>query len=311
MSTSYPPQPFPNAPAPYGLPPQPMPPAFPGAGGPSGAGAGLEMGDFIRILKQRKAVIIITTMLLSIIAVSTTVALYIFYPGFRAEAILDVIPPRTQAFVMNEGLVEPRQMELLAQTEAQRVKQKSLLAEVLELPEIKATEFYKSYGSNFEECLEDLHSKVSSNVIRDTTYIRVSFMTWKRKEAVAIVNAVVSRFLAKTGSMSRTEATERIENMQTLKTQVSQELENKRNEIRNFRQQSEAIESERTTLASVLAELKSRLANIQEERPASIRSTKRSRNTNPTSCRSHLRWKSRSTRIPSCVSAANRWNHSN
>lgn len=268
MSTSYPPQPFSGAPTPYGMPPQPFPPALPGAAGPGAGASGPELGDFVRILKQRKVVIIVTTMLLSIIAVGTTIMLYLFFPGYRAEAILDVVPPRENPYGVIDPLVDPRQMELPAQTEAQRIKQKSLLAEVLELPEIKNTQFYKSYNNDFERCLEDLHRKLSSSVIRDTTFIRVSFMTNEREEAITIVDAVIGRFLAKTGSASRTEITDRIEDMRNSKAQVVEELDTKRRELRNFRQQTDvpAMETERTTITSVLATLKARLTETQEEK---------------------------------------------
>lgn len=265
MSTSFPPQPYANAPMPYGM----APPGSPqGPGAPAAAQSGPDIGDIFRILKRRKLVIIITSFLLSIIAVGTTVMLYLFFPGYRAEGLINVIPPRQSPYDVITGLVDPRQMELPAATEAQRIRQKSLLAEVLELPEVKDTQFYRSYNDNFEQCLDDLHSKLSSGVIRDTTLIRVSFMTNSREEAERIVDSVMGRYLARSGSLQRNEVTDRVENMQNARAAVEEQLTSKREELRKFRQQTDvpALETERETISVVLADLKQRLALTQEDK---------------------------------------------
>jgi succinoglycan biosynthesis transport protein ExoP len=268
MSMSYPPQQIPGSAMPYGMPPQgPMAPNLPGPPGAAGGQSGPELGDFIRILKQRKLTIIITTILLSIITTGTTLVLYRYYPGYRASALLNVVPPRQNAYELVNPLVDPRQMELPAATEAQRIKQPNLLAKVLEMPEVKSTSFYREYDK-LEECLQDLQTKLSSGVVRDTTLIRVSFMTKRRDEAITIVDAVVSRYLAITGSDSRTEVTSRIEGMRTSRAGVIEELDSKRRELQNFRQQTDvpALETERASISTVLGDLKQRLALNQEDK---------------------------------------------
>jgi succinoglycan biosynthesis transport protein ExoP len=211
-------------------------------------------------VKRRKLMIILVTFVVATITTGTTIYLYLYHPGYTAEALVNVIPPRLEVSVVDQ-LADPSKMELPAQTEARRIKRRDLLADVLALPEVRDTRFFRSYGDKFEECLFDLQRKVSTAVLRDTTLIRVAFTGSSRNEAMTIVNAIVDRYLAESGAAKRSAASERVEKMRQYRAQVAEELENKRRELRTFRQQTDvpALETERAAISGVLNDLRKQI----------------------------------------------------
>lgn len=233
--------------------------------GPQGAlgmPAGMEeapvvgFGDAVRILKQRKLTIVITFVLFYLLVVGSTFAIRKWVPAFPSEGILELQPPR-ESLEIEPELVTPEIMKQMLQTEARKLKQLSLIMDVLQQPEIKQTEFYKWYGGNVMKCAFELQRMLVSAPIPETNLIRVSLSCRDKREAKLIVQTVISRYLLRYQTGSKGELQMRVEGLRDSMAAAQQALTDKRAEIRRFRETSEipAMEAENSTTGQQILRL--------------------------------------------------------
>ena len=248
-------------------------PAAPGAPDASGGG-GIGAGDMWRILKQRKLLITSTFIVIYMLVAVMTMLVYRYAPRYYSEAYIKLIPPAKATYSLDETILPRDYILHQLATESARIKDLALLQDVLSLPEIKETEYYRSFGDEFDKCLYDLRSRVSANPVRDTYLIQVGFSTKNKSEATLMVNKIVERFLRRSRSMESDEGVSRLETMKATKAAVEKELDDIRQRIANKRAQRDmpALEADRevqvdviSMLNNTVAELKTRAADIEAQ----------------------------------------------
>lgn len=240
-------------------------PALPGPA--ADAGAGLGPGDIWRVIKQRKLLIIIAFVLLYALVAGATVAVYFLAPLYPAEAVLELSPPRDKAFDIGQSLAQPEIMRQLVETEARKLKHLGLLTDVLKQPQVKETAFYRWYGDDFAKCLYDLQTLVSSTPIPDTQLIRVSFACQRAADAKTIVDTLIDTYSKKYQSDTQDRERTDLANLKDTLEKVRGELQKKRDEIAQFRAQSDvpSLESNRNVGIENIANLTAQLSALNAE----------------------------------------------
>jgi succinoglycan biosynthesis transport protein ExoP len=244
------------------------PPALPAPPDASlAASGGLEAADMLRVLKQRKLSIVLVFIAVYGLVVAGTLVLYLRFPEYRAEAVLELIPPADTAFQVLTRLADPRQVDLQVQSEARKLTQVNLLNNVLALPEVRATRFFGSFEGDVAKCLYELRDRLGATAIRDTTLIRVTFATGNAEDARTIVSSVINEYLKQTRIGESDSMREKVRGMQATRTTLNEQLETRRREIQAFRQRSEvpALEMQRDVTATNLAEINRELTNLETE----------------------------------------------
>lgn len=250
-------------------------PALPGAPGASeSSAAGIGPGDVMRIIKQRKVLIVVVFCLLYMMVVGGTYLVYRYAPSFYSEAMIRLVPPVEGWGTLEESILPPDYILHELQTEATGLRDPQLLQEVLALPVIKETYFYRWYGDDFDECLNDLQDMIIAAPVRDTYLIRVGISLKKKEEATLLANTLVDRYLARSRSTMTDEGRERLEVLRAKQDEVEQSLENKRQQISDARAKRDmpALESDREVqvqtiamLNNTVAELKTRKSDVQAQ----------------------------------------------
>lgn len=256
----------------------------PVGGGPMNAEmeSGANLGDAVRVIKQRLLTIIITFVLLFILVIAGTVAVWKFAPLYTSEAILEVQPPRKDALSATDELVDPDRMRRELETAAAKIRNLSLLQDVLALPEIKATSFYKHYekqANGFQKCLFDFEEMVRAAPIPDTNLIQISFATGNKEEARLIVQKVIDKFLDRFRDTESSGLLERAESIRKTMADSQNQLAQKRAELSRFRAQTNVgnldvragelmqkmamLNSQMTAYQSQLAAYQAQLARLQ------------------------------------------------
>ena len=249
------------------VPAMPLGPEPAGAGGDEG---GMNVADIMRMLKERKALMIVMFLVLYALVVVLTLVVWRWFPTYRAEALLQLKPPQETAFQVSESLVSPAIMSMLIQTEAARIKRPDVLQEVLGLKEIQDTSFYKYYD-NFDECADDLERLIRVSPIPDTELIQVSLDCQERDEAQLIVRTLVERYAQRYRQDSEYRGQQSLEDLKTTRDSVRKQLSDKQAELSKFRAQTDvgALESEGMMLVQSITD-QTYLVNTYDARAAEL-----------------------------------------
>jgi polysaccharide biosynthesis transport protein len=173
---------------------------------PESLAAGLTVGDVIRILRQRVFLILsVWIVIMGLTAVATAV-LVKKYPLYKAVGAVYVESPFQKPLmeISDRMLPQVELMDRFVADQAVRVKDETLLREVLEDSAIRDTEWFRS-SPDKDERLGELASDLVVRQVPQTSFLAVSFSTKNKTDAPVIVNTIISRYLAKMASQSKTQ----------------------------------------------------------------------------------------------------------
>lgn len=229
-------------------------------------GAGLN--DVLRVLKQRKLTIFITFIVLSTLVVGGTFLIRLYFPLYTSSGILELEPPRDNPMDTEPRQLAPDQMKQALQTEARKFRQPNLLQEVLQLPEVKATSFYKYYNDDIPEAVTDMDRYISSAPIPDTNLIRVSVSCRDASEAELIVNSLIRRYMNKYVEQARNQVQAELTGLKNTLAALEERLSQKRTEISTHRHTANtpAMELERNVVADVLNDINQQITLLEASR---------------------------------------------
>jgi succinoglycan biosynthesis transport protein ExoP len=216
---------------------------------------GLTAADVLRMLKQRKMLLVVVFIVLYLLVLVATAAVWKWAPGFSADALLQLRPPQEDPFLPAEALVAPNIMDMLVQNEAMRIRRPDILQEVLSLPEVKATKFYQWYRS-FDEALDDMKDLIRVSPIPDTMLISLSLRCRDRDEAVLIVKKLAERATQNYRSEAENRGRQAYEDLKNTRDSVKKDLDQRQRELERFRENTDvgAIETESQTLGQRIAD---------------------------------------------------------
>ncbi len=238
------------------------PPGAYAAGGPE-AGGGIGFADVLRILKQRKLMIMIAFVVLYLLVVAATLAIRRWAPAWLSEAVLEMDPPR-EALKVDEPEARPDIMAQMIETEARKLRQLTVLFKVLELPEIKQTRFYAWYNNDVARAAYALQNMLNSAPIPQTRLFRVSLAVSDPKEAQLIVGRVVRRYLERYQEQAKDALRYRVEGLKNTLAERNRRLKELRSEMAKFRETREVphIELERSVAVDQIAYLLQQLTQV-------------------------------------------------
>ena len=213
---------------------------------------GIGFRDVTRILKQRKLTVIITTIVLYVLVIIATVLIWRFAPAWTSEAVFELDPPMTGDPLMPEqSEVNTKYMEQLLQTEAAKLKSLPLMLDVVSQPEVQMTNYYKWYDSNVMKAAVGLREDdLRSAPIANTRLIRVALSCRDKAEAKTIVQAVVNRYRSRFVDEATDEMRVRLEGLKNTLAKLDNELDQKRNDLRQFRSGADVPMMEQRRLES-------------------------------------------------------------
>lgn len=194
--------------------------------------AGLTGKDFLRILRRRKWLIVITLAVILAVTVAATKVWSMYAPLYSAEALIEVIPPKQTPFG-TDLLATQEIMDRQAQQLATLVKLQSVLVEAVKDKDLAATAFYNEDPVTAPRRLE---KKIDVSPISKTNLIRLSMIGLKPKDLADIVNAVAKAATA--------EATEnRMGERRGDVKKFDEELGNLEQRLKTFNREAEALKS--------------------------------------------------------------------
>ncbi|MFN0138093.1 MAG: polysaccharide biosynthesis tyrosine autokinase [Phycisphaerae bacterium] len=228
---------------------------------------GLNLGDFVRIIKQRKLMILIVSLLTYGLVGAATYITNRFFAQYTSEALFELNPPTRGGLAPEEMEMTPDAMNNLLQTEASKLRARKLLDEVVAQPEIRTTGYVSYWGGDLAKAARELGDDLRVGPVQGTRLIKVSFSTYKREEARDIVSAIANRFQTKFTDDSGNELYQRLESLKSARSSLQSQLEAKREQIRKFREgrSQPSMESEREAATLYIAQMRQDAAVVDQQ----------------------------------------------
>lgn len=228
---------------------------------------GLNLGDFIRIIKQRKLMIFVVTAMTYGLVGAATYVTYRYFPQFTSDAVFQLTPPQRGGLNPTEMQVTPEQMESDLRTEAAKLRSPGLLLEVVSRPEIRQTAYVKQFKDDLAVAAKELEDDLRVSPVTGTKLIRVAFSARSKDEARDIVRAVVNQYSAKFNEQSGGDLYKRLESLKSTRSQLQGQLDAKREQIRKFREgrSQPSMEAEREASTRYIADLRQNSAVVDQQ----------------------------------------------
>ncbi|KKK54014.1 hypothetical protein LCGC14_3089010, partial [marine sediment metagenome] len=147
--------------------------------------------DFLRLLRRRKWLIILSLGIFSLAAGVGTFLWLQFAPFYSATALLVVNPPKTTDINPERTLLVKEMMDRLMQTRAQSAKTEQVF--LLAIDDIRQTKWYDQVTtSGGKDIIQELFDEVSVSVVHGTVFLRVSMTGRDKSDITEIVNAIAN-----------------------------------------------------------------------------------------------------------------------
>jgi polysaccharide biosynthesis transport protein len=199
----------------------PMSPAPMGRSAPAAA---LNVNDIIRILKQRIFLILTLWIFFSGASVGLTWWLLNNRPSYEARGAVQVESPYPRTpMSMAEGPSNEQMINRYVADQIQLLKDDWVLREALLDAAVQGTQWYQQQP-NKDLVLDELRDRLSVSQVPLTSYIQIRFGCKNPKDAAAVVNTIIEKYLSKLQDMSRIEYTSELEEYRSHEKQLDDSL---------------------------------------------------------------------------------------
>ncbi len=203
-------------------------------GQPAGGEGGLNVGDIIRILKQRMFMILFIWLVISGMAVGGTFYLLRNHPLYQAQAMIRVESPSMKnPMELAERPAQRDAFERFINDQITLLKDEQTLRDTLQDAAVTATHWYKSIGDS-QEALDQLGSKLSVFQSRNSSFVVISFQSRKPEDAPVIVNTVKTKYMNRIQESSSSELKQELSSLGKQEDDFKEKLKTIRLEKQNF-----------------------------------------------------------------------------
>ncbi|MAW41178.1 MAG: hypothetical protein CMJ30_02025 [Phycisphaerae bacterium] len=206
---------------------------------PSSGEAGVSV-DPIRILRKHLLLLVFSGLLGVGVGGVSYVALSIFFPAYRSEALFEIrsgLQDATEIGAAKE--LDDDDIERRANTELSRLMDREVLKAAVRTRAVQRSEWFTSQyvdedGPRIEEAVDELEEDLVRSPVPKTALFRISFATATREDAQAIVAALSDAYLESTQSLeeSRAKSIDRL--FSTEFADTKREIDDISGELENF-----------------------------------------------------------------------------
>ncbi len=188
--------------------------------------------DVVAILRRHMWLILILTSIGFIGGGVTWYLLRRYAPQYTAKTFIRVLPPvetdpmRIGSPIVGKDIQYGRRVYITSM-----LKEQSMLMNLLGRDTIKATEWFRSFGSDtnqglrIRESFEDLEKKLGAYASRDAEFVTVSMTCGSAQEAADIVNEMVELFIASQRDSAVSGVRNKLIELEKRRTSIERELD--------------------------------------------------------------------------------------
>ena len=255
------------------------------------AAAGLTPADIFSIIRQRLLSIIFVGGLISALGIAGVIFWYIKYPGFSAEAYIEVTSPtpaNPKKGIFDDRRLDDKDIERAIQSQIVLLSSPKVLDEVIRLPAIRDTNWLRWAQAEAQARSESerdvLEGMLSISPVPQSGLVRIA-STWRHKEEVPLlVNNVVNQYLQEVNQVSKLEIRSELSRVDRELERTRKQLEQKNEDIDAHTATNEhggsagaaidvevlELTSQKTELELLVINLKSQYEQIRDTDPEDL-----------------------------------------
>lgn len=158
-----------------------------------GAGAPPTAGEIFSMLRRRTVPAVILFLLFSALAIGGFAVWYLYFPGYRSEALIECISNIPDAaMTLEQERLRQDEHERFVMTQALLLKSPSILEQALKVTRVRNTDWFRSV--EHDAPLLWLTEEIGASPMRGTNFLRVTMECRNPKDPAIIVNEVVNRW---------------------------------------------------------------------------------------------------------------------
>lgn len=145
------------------------------------------------MLRRRLVLVVTMFVLLSILVVGGFVAWWVYFPGYRSEALIECISNIPDAeLTLEQQRLRQDEHERFVMTQAVLLKSPSILGEALKVTSVRQTHWFQRVDP--QDRLLELTDDLVASPVRGTNFLRVAMECRNPDDPAIIVNEVVNQW---------------------------------------------------------------------------------------------------------------------
>lgn len=225
---------------------------------PSG-GAGLTASDVLKILRKRKWLVILSTLIISVVVSVLTGVWRATWPFYKAEALLGVEVPREVALTVTPTMVPKDVMEREKVSHARLVLSTPVLLKAVKTDKVRRTGWFARQDDPVRALSRDL--KVSS--VDEAYFVRISLSGTERTDLPEIVNAVLEAYVEYNRETMQTGRSREADRLEAAKTQLEAEKVATFDQVTMAKREFPSLQSQYNVQDIKLQDLTRQLMNLE------------------------------------------------
>ena len=164
--------------------------------------AGTVQIDPVRVLRQHVWGTIASAVIGLFIGGAAYGVLSFVYPLYAGQVLFELpAPPTDVGDVIVRDQRTEEAVERVGQTEANRVRSRTLLVDAMKRPDVAATTWSESYRDengvfDFEEAVDDLEDELGASHLRRTNFFAITWSTHVASDVPVVLNAIADTYIA-------------------------------------------------------------------------------------------------------------------
>lgn len=202
-------------------------------------GGQLTAADVWRVIRSNLWLILLSLVLFGAAGVGLNMYLAKSMPRYTAQGIVridTVVPysPYRPDMGVSDQSVNPVNIELEQRTQAQLLKQPTLMSDVLQTSDdVRRTRWFQSFNGNTDAAKQDLQDNLSISPIPDTRLISISMTARYPDDAKVIVDAITDKHLQNQRELNRSKQYNRSQLLNATRNRLRLNLQEVQNDIRD------------------------------------------------------------------------------
>lgn len=202
--------------------------------------SGPSVADFLSMIRRRLVLILILFLLFSACAVGGFFVWRTYFPGYRAECLIECISNRPDAELnVEQRELQKEEYERFVHTQAVLLRSPTILGDALKVNAVRETSWWRNIQNQTfrrpNQHLIDLTDELAAEPVRGTSFLSVSMVCRDPKDPAVIVNEVVKQWHDSVKKRAAEEfASEPLESTQAELDTLDKRIEEKRAELREI-----------------------------------------------------------------------------
>ncbi len=231
------------------------------------AAIGMTPKEMLDVLRRHILLICISIFLGASIGTALWAVLLRVAPKYTAKTYIEVLSPgQFDPSVIGTPLANKDVAYEFRYSKADLIKQQSMLQELIRRDAVRDTKWFKKFGNDVLEAIDDLDKNLSAMADRNSSYIIISMTCGDSKEAALIVNQMVDLFVKSQQSTAETDVSAKLGDLTQQENDLRGKLQSLNSSLADIRRSTGITQLEQGADTSFRHTVTQKLGSLEIEK---------------------------------------------